>query len=299
MIKSLTLNNVTYAADRQITFVPTVNMLHNTEETDNTIVLDSIWCGLTNTWPQKINNTISTNKMPTVVNMKMPSIDLLYNDELITSMFVRREQSWNRVGNRITDAIIMYFMNNSAVSLYDPSKNNVLVLSKSNTYDGYNDQKGNPRCNGMIYDLVYWQREKGERFERFLNILYTFSKHYNKKFIVSDPTRIEIHDIRDYLTLKMNDSSIPLVFLPEPVQKLIQLAYIITWTIYEHNAISLRLRNHQPVNKIIFMMDSFENNLYANWKELFVKSIQEVLCGYQTQFIISTYDVNQVTLHQQ
>ena len=106
------------------------------------------------------------------------------------------------------------------------------------------------------------------------------------------PTRVSVDDVRDIPTIDLPYGNIPIIYASAGMKRILGLAYLLVWTQYEHLQAS-QLRNQQPCDRTIFLMDEVESHLHPKWQRAILPAILEVCSQLrspmQVQAIVTTH----------
>jgi hypothetical protein len=143
--------------------------------------------------------------------------------------------------------------------------------------DGY--QQGQWLCNGLIRDWVTWQMSS-ERYREHYNALVaclrTLSPSEDESLTPGQPTRISVHDSRDFPTLRMFGSEVPVVLASAGIQRVMAFAYILVWAWHEHIANS-EITRRRPQRRIVLIVDEIEAHLHPRWQRTIVRALIDVV----------------------
>ena len=73
----------------------------------------------------------------------------------------------------------------------------------------------------------------------------------------------------------MSYGDVPLVHASAGMKRIVSLAYLLTWAWDEHKRAS-RLRNQEPVEHMVLLIDEVESHLHPRWQRTLLPSILDV-----------------------
>lgn len=154
-------------------------------------------------------------------------------------------------------------------------------------WDGKNDARGRPVCNGIIRDWVNWMRSRslGEPrpdalpapFELLDNVLRVLSPGEDERFEPGPPRRVTVDDSREIPTLRTpwERQPIPITLVSAGVKRVLELAYALVWAWFEHAQIARILQQPQQ-QELFILVDEPETHLHPKWQRTILPAIMEV-----------------------
>ncbi len=134
-------------------------------------------------------------------------------------------------------------------------------------------------CNGLIRDWVTW-KTGGERYKEHYNALIaclqTLSPSKEELLTPGEPKRISVRDSRDFPTLRIFGSEVPVVLASAGIQRVIAFAYILVWAWQEHLANS-EITRRRPQRRIVLIVDEIEAHLHPRWQRTIVPALIDVV----------------------
>ena len=142
-------------------------------------------------------------------------------------------------------------------------------------------------CNGLIRDWVSWQNQwmrddalhqatpESSPFVVLRSLIEHFTPPFKELIEIGSPIRIHPDDVKDYPTLTMSYGDVPLVHASAGMKRVVSLAYLLTWAWDEHKRAS-RLRNQEPVEHMVLLIDEVESHLHPRWQRTLLPSILDV-----------------------
>jgi len=146
-------------------------------------------------------------------------------------------------------------------------------------------------CDGLIRDLVNWQRTRSQAFQQLEKVLQLLSEP-GEPLELGEPTRM-LPDVRDFPTLKTGYGAIPFTKCSAGVQRIAGLAYLLVWMWDEHLR-ACEQRRLAPTRRIVVLVDEIECHLHPRWQRLvlpaLLKAVGELTNGQvEVQMLISTH----------
>ncbi len=295
MLNELQLHGVGPVADLHARFAQRLNVLTGDNGLGKSFLLDVAWWALTGTWSG--GNIALPNR-----GFKKPKITYHVSGKTKTPEsksipFEAASQSWVRpVGRPTNPGLVIYGRVDGSFSVWDPARNywrdvatgQVDSLDRPRSYDftshtlwnGLYDKGGRPLCNGLIKDWVYWQNQPQSAFEKqpfeLLSEVIKGLSHPDETMEPGKPMRLFIDDATIYPSIRMPYGEVPLVQAAAGVRRILALAYIIVWTWYEHIQAS-RLRDQDPTDCIVVLLDEVELHLHPKWQRTILPSLLNVI----------------------
>ncbi len=286
-----------------------LNMITGDNAMGKTLLLESVWWVLSGVWstqllyPRKeagrVNNaSIQFQLMATSGNKS--------NVESIS--FNWDKQEWPRTEKSpFASALVVYAGINGSFSIWDPvyaqipppvgakMHSSPLVIDKHQINDGVVEDipgKGyRYLCNGLIRDLVSWQRDPNSPVAVFLEILKELSWDPKVLLTLGEPVRIS-RDAREFPSLRYPYGDIPFIHTAASVQRILSLAYILVWVWKEHKIACQETRNAYYKNLVV-LIDEVECHLHPQWQRDIIPSLLKISTyldkELNIQFLITTH----------
>ena len=302
MLKKLALKNVGPIQNLDMAFEKRLNIITGDNGLGKSFLLDIIWYVLTRKWPAEINKKLTSGYMARPFNPgKNAKISFELDSEKgkqieYCASFDRSVQSWTgRPGRPYSAGLVIYAHSNGSFSVWDPARNywnkrgNVdiqdrqpaFVFSPNEVWDGLeisspDSTKKNVVCNGLIYDLASWQKDRQcwefQIMRYFLSKLSPPDSHLD----LGELTRISIDDARDIPTVKMSYGEIPILFASAGIRRVFSFVYFLTWALSEHTK-ACKLLGQKPTRQFTFLFDELEAHLHPKWQRVILNSMLNVL----------------------
>jgi hypothetical protein len=120
----------------------------------------------------------------------------------------------------------------------------------------------------------------GERYREHYNALMAclriLSPSQEEILTPGEPKRISVRDSRDFPTLRIFGSEVPVVLASAGIQRIIAFAYILVWAWQEHLANS-EITRRRPQRRIVLIVDEIEAHLHPRWQRTIVPALIDVV----------------------
>jgi hypothetical protein len=206
-------------------------------------------------------------------------------------------QSWTRPAGRPTiPGLVIYGRVDGSFSVWDPARNywrdaetgEVEALDRPRSFDftaetvwtGIPKKAGKTPCKGLIEDWVYWQNQPKTAVEKkpfeLLSAVIKELSHPAEPMEPGEPMRLFIDDATIYPSIRMPYGDVPVVQAAAGVRRVLALAYLVVWAWDEHTQAS-RLRNEDPTDRLILVLDEVESHLHPKWQRTILPSLLTVV----------------------
>lgn len=299
MLQSLKLVGVGPAPEMEMRFAPRLNVLTGDNGLGKSLFLETIWYVLTGNWAG----------MPAwpQLDAEKPRIEFRIDDIDSGPHFRRAKQAWDEFGPIYYEKfLIAYARVDGSVSIWDPARRSVVnsIPGQADLFSANEIFHGKRRtdrdvCRGLIEDWVTWQERKpdtpsGAAFAHFCSMLESLSPNPESGEIIRAraPIRLFVDDAREFPTIDVGYGRIPIIHTSTAMQRIIGLAYLITWSWREHVEAS-RLLKIEPAKRMVFLMDEVETHLHPEWQRRILPALLKVLEslgeGMQVQMHVTTH----------
>lgn len=303
MLRSLKLVGVGPAPEMEMQFAPRLNVLTGDNGLGKSLFLETIWYVLTGNWagmPAWPQPDVNEAK----IEFRIKDVDAGPH----VRWFYREKQAWDTLGPiYYQDFIVVYMRINGSVAIWDPAREaggelpveSGLVFDQSEILHGKRDARDKPLCRGLIEDWVTWQERmpespSGVAFAHLRSMLESLSPNPDCGEIIraTKSLRMFVNDAREFPTIDVGYGSVPIIHASAAMQRIIGLAYLITWAWRQHVEAS-RLLRRNPAKKMVFLMDEVENHLHPEWQRRILPALLKVLEslgeGMQVQMHVTTH----------
>jgi hypothetical protein len=292
MLKELHLQQIGPASHFDVEFADRLNIFTGDNGLGKSFLLDIAWWVMTKNWADQ-------PAYPQQFRGENPQITgVVSNQETIKeyhSNFDVSEQQWpNLEMPSLLNEVVIYVRIDGSFSVFDPAR-------KSDTAYNFNSDtlwnglklKRKVLCNGLIQDWVTWQNKPNKYpFQLFSNVIKKLAPHPSEWIEVGEPTRVSIEDVRDIPTVNLPYGNVPVTHTSAGMKRILGLAYLLVWTWYEHQKAS-ELRNIEPVNQIVLLIDEIESHLHPRWQRVILPAILAVITELQpsmkVQALVTTH----------
>ena len=178
-------------------------------------------------------------------------------------------------------------------SVYDPSqprgrgRKRSVTLSQSDIWN-----PGSKDIEGIVRDWRRWEQSEDQfPFQLFSRIIARLSPEDLGELQPGKSVRIP-GDRRDIPTLQHIYGTTPIVFESAGVKRILALAYLITWTLYEHRLAAAQ-RQEAPLDRMIVIIDELESHLHPKWQRTIlpalIESLSEIGGISSSQILVATH----------
>ena len=270
-----------------------LNIITGDNGLGKTFILETIWWALTGEWleyPAMPRKDVSKSRPKIIfaVGRSQQSFTADYNWDTQTWKYLsKRERS-------VLPGLVIYARYDGSFAIWDPAKlasidkednstKRHLFFDRKGIWDGLpasdGYQQGQWLCNGLIRDWVTWQMS-GERYKEYYNALVSclriLSPSTEDRLTPGQPMRISVRDSRDFPTLRMFGSEVPVVLASAGIQRVIAFAYLLVWAWQEHLAHS-ELTRRRPQRRLVLIVDEIEAHLHPRWQRAIVPALIDVV----------------------
>lgn len=296
MLKSLALNGVGPA--RHLEFGPLadrLNLITGDNGLGKSFLLDVSWWALTGTWPEYVavgrrpdaSLTVAFDGAKGVITERCP--------------WLPEMTGWKRKGRPANPALVIYGRSGGRFSIWDPARNGLnyttrdgrtlettpaFHFSETEVWNGLMDRRtenGPLLCRGLIDDWTRWQSSGNQSFDLLEKLLSAISSGPDEVMKPGKPVRTFPQDIRDIPTIQMPyGEDVPVLFASAGMQRMLQLAYLLTWAFSEH-AVVTSTRGIQMASQIVLLMDEPETHLHPRWQRMILPGLLRAIGEWQRQ----------------
>lgn len=283
MLEALTLNQVApFESPTAVEFGRRLNLLTGDNGAGKTFLLDLAWTALTRSWKdwQVWFDPTGDEEPSLVVRGHRAELDTSYRQDVRYSFPAQRWLLGNSSGSEVPvdstwSGPVLYLRSDGGCSVWDPardatSRRAALDFTPAQLLDGIR-QEGAVLCDGLIRDLVTWQRSMARPFSQLEPVLEMLSEP-GEPLRLGLPARISTEDVREFPTLRTGYGSIPFVKCSAGVQRIVGLAYLLVWMWDEHLR-SCEIRRLQPTRRMVILIDEIECHLHPRWQRLILPAL--------------------------
>ncbi len=319
MIYSLSMENVGPAPRMEMEFGTRLNLITGDNGLGKSFLLDTIWWALTRKWPHEINSNLTSGFKARPSDPKQPA-SIQFQLESKTkpvsyqSQYVARDQAWTgKAGRPHNPGLVIYAQADGGFSVWDPLRNYWktrgkidsqdclpgFVFAARDVWDGLDMTTREGKlvrvCMGMIHDWGGWINAKSHESRNMNIVLNSLSPTPDPgdKLTAKSTARISTNDPRDIPAIQIGSGpQVPILFASAGIKRIAQLAYMLTWTYFEHRRVA-ELLGEERTQQVIFLIDEIECHLHPRWQRTIlnslIKMIQVIHKSAQIQLIASTH----------
>lgn len=263
---------------------PRANLIVGDNGLGKSFLLDMAWWALTRTWAG----------YPAMPIRKEASISFAFDGKTKASenriLWDPQSQSWKRKPGRPPNpGLVIYAGVHGTFSVWDPARNYALYkmpdgsqreappayhFSPSAVMDGLRSQDGTLLCRGLIDDWTRWMAGTPSHFDVLCDLLRRLSEDPEHPMRPGPNKRpYFLTDVRDIPTITTPyQQDVPIIYAPAGTQRIVKLAYLLTWAIVEHAEASERLG--LPLSRqVTLLLDEPETHLHPRWQRMVLPAL--------------------------
>ena len=280
MLNTLQISGVGPLKDTEICFNRDINILTGPKGLGKSFLLDVAWWSLTQTWARGVMAVPFQAK-------DTPSITYSYTTEQHkdykgTGFFSSIDQQWTTPNDHISNSsIVIYAGANGNFSVYDPIRNSKRIgcfdFTPKQVLYGLTANDGKTQlCNGLLYDVAFWQNSGNNSFRDLRKIVSKFGNLHSEVIQMGCLVR-DGFSVSDMPSICLSyDDNIPFIYAPESIKRIITFLYMLVWALSEHKIACKRL-GVKPTKNIIFLIDGIEICTPVQWEYHLVSTVLELV----------------------
>ncbi|MCI0471458.1 MAG: AAA family ATPase [Candidatus Aminicenantes bacterium] len=203
--------------------------------------------------------------------------------------------------------LVIYARVDGSFAVWDPVRSNIappppfkiplspLFIDTAQILEGIEEKitgkMGNLLCSGLLLDWINWQRTKDSPFALFKKLLEELSSKSLETLEPGDIVRLP-GDERELPSICYPFGNVPFTLAAASVQRIISLAYLITWT-WEVHKRACEVSRKAGYKNMTILIDEIESHLHPQWQRSIVPSLMEVRkyldSELDIQFFITTH----------
>ena len=279
-LASLHLRDVGPAPRFDLHFGDRLTLIAGDNGLGKSFLLDVTWRALTGTWAGR-------QATPIVDRQKLnPSIQskVRYSGQTtrtLSSRFERQSHTWRdeKQHKPSITALCIYARVDGSIAVSDETRGRLRARNQSSldlfsSSEVWNSKAG--EIEGLVRDWATWQMSHTEEdgddpFSTFVQILEHLSSEDLGALAPGTPVRIP-GDPRTIPTIRFAYGDVPIVMASAGVQRILSLAYIVTWAWHEHK-IAAEEAGQAPVRKMVVLVDEVEAHLHPRWQRVILPSL--------------------------
>ena len=309
ILRRLKLTGTGPAQQLELEPAPRLNLITGDNGLGKTFLLDCAWWALTGTWAGQYQ------AYPRFDAAKdFPSITFQISREPQAGKVQIVKYNWERqmwltnAYRNVLPGLSIYALSDGSFAVWDPASyllseqdpryagqgsEEFIHLTRSEVWDGAEDsQKGKKKCNGLLYDVSYWQSANKELFDAFSTAINELSPPESAEpLIPGQPTNLP-GDTRYIPTLRFSYGEVPILLCSAGIQRIAALAYLLVWAWNRHVITSGFIRK-DPQRSVVLLVDEMEAHLHPFWQRVIVPAlmnvVQKLASNAQTQMFIATH----------
>ena len=280
-LASLHLRDVGPAQRFDLHFGDRLTLVAGDNGLGKSFLLDVTWRALTGTWAGRQATPIVDRKK------RNPSIQsrIRYTGKTtrtLSSHFERQSHTWRDDRKQDTPsitALCIYARVDGSIAVSDETRGrlharNQASLDLFSSSEVWNSKTG--EIEGLVRDWATWQMSHAEGdgddpFSTFVQILEHLSSEDLGPLAPGSPVRIP-GDPRTIPTIRFAYGDVPIVMASAGVQRILSLAYIVTWAWHEHK-IAAREVDETPAQKMVVLVDEVEAHLHPRWQRVILPAL--------------------------
>ncbi|MBK9644718.1 MAG: ATP-binding protein [Deltaproteobacteria bacterium] len=313
MLRSLSLKNVGPSAALSLDpLASRLNLITGDNGLGKSFLLEVAWWALTRTWNGRPAEPSAKGAQ---ITAEFDKGNLSQKGALKSDWDPARELWKLPPGPPPNPGMVLYARVDGSFSAFDPFRNYKLNTRPSGAqheappaYQFSSDQVMNGLsrkvqvmgewqeeilCGGLIRDWFNWQIRKNEQFALLEALLARLSP-MSAPLKPGQPRFVALNSAYEIPTIQMPyGQEVPLVYAPAGVQRIAKLAYLLAWTLSQHErAAAEQPRATRP--QLTVLIDEPETHLHPQWQRTFLPSLITALNEHapgnpQIQLLVATH----------
>ena len=282
-LTSLQLLGVGPAKQFSITFGDRLTLIAGDNGLGKTFLLDTTWWALTGHWADRPAAPLEP-RPETQVAIRYEVRSLGQRSKAVSSYFDTKTRTWRHRSPKDTSIspLCLYARVDGSILVFDATRS-VLRSGASASPDVFTaDQVWNGKgfeIEGVVRDWANWQMSHAEENDRdaystLVQILSHLSSEDLGTLAPGTPTRLP-GDPRTIPTIRFAYGDVPIVLSSAGVQRILALAYIVTWAWQEHLLAATQTES-KPMRKMVLLIDEVEAHLHPRWQRSILPALMTV-----------------------
>lgn len=283
-LASLQLREIGPARKFDLDFGRRLTLIAGDNGLGKTFLLDAAWWAITGNWAGR-------QATPVVDGVrKNPAIQFgvrysgKQSHRQFSSRFDGRSRTWSDVNRDAASvqALCLYARADGSIAVSDEIRTSLRAGDRRSldvyTSDQVWDGKGG-EIEGLVRDWANWQMShdqevQSDAYSTLVQILEHLSSEDLGHLAPGVPVRLP-GDPRTIPTIRFAYGDVPIVMCSAGVQRILALAYVVTWTWQEH-LIAARQVHREPVRKMVLLIDEVEAHLHPRWQRSVLPALMTV-----------------------
>lgn len=273
-LTSLRLVAVGPAARFDMSFGDRLTLIAGDNGLGKTFLLDTAWWALTGHWAARPAVPLEPRGR-TSPSIRYEVRSRERQPKVVSSSFDSRTQTWRYRNPRdvaTMSALCLYARVDGSITVFDTTRSALRLgdgaFPDLFTADQVWDGKGH-EIEGLVRDWANWQMSHDETddkdaYSTLVQILEHLSSEDLGALTPGTPRRLP-GDTRTIPTMRFIYGDVPIVLSSAGVQRILALAYIVTWAWQEHLLAATQTQS-EPVRKMVFLIDEIEAHLHPRWQ---------------------------------
>ena len=290
-LTSLHLREIGPARKFDINFGNRLTLILGDNGLGKTFLLDAAWWALTGEWAGRPATPVRDDwREAPVIQFKVRYRE--NRPRTVSSSFDRQGRAWREEdghGRAPMSALCVYARLDGSIAVSDEARGSlrgsrhpsVDVFTNDQVWNGNQVWDGNKgwEIEGLVRDWANWQLSHDEEddkdaYSTLVQVLDHLSSEDLGTLEPGTPRRLP-GDPRTMPTIRFAYGDVPIVMSSAGVQRILGLAYIVTWAWQEH-VIAIRQMEREPVRKMVLLVDEVEAHLHPRWQRSILPALMTV-----------------------
>ncbi len=295
MLRKLALTNVGPA--KRLAMDPVAerfNLITGDNGLGKSFLLELAWWALTRTWAG--SPAVPSSQDDAEIGYAFDS-DTGNLHEPRAARWDRATQDWKRKRGRPPNpGLVMYARVDGSFSVWDPMRNYALYSRQDGGREEYvhafhfspdavlhglkRDGTGAVLCKGLLDEWTLWQRSGDPSFELLERLLASLGPE-GEALAAGDAIQPYAGDEQLIPTIRMPyGKDVPITFAPAGVQRMVKLAYLLTWALRAHER-EAALKGMLISRQVVLLIDEPETHLHPRWQRTVLRSLFDAVSGWR------------------
>lgn len=283
-LASLQLTEIGPARKFDLDFGRRLTLIAGDNGLGKTFLLDAAWWALTGNWAgRQATPVVDGARKNPVIQFGMRYSGKQTHRQF-SSRFDGRSRTWSDVNRDAASvrALCLYARVDGSIAVADEIRTSLRAVDRRSpdvyTCDQVWDGKGG-EIEGLVRDWANWQmshdqEDEADAYSTLVQVLEHLSSEDLGHLAPGVPVRLP-GDPRTIPTIRFAYGDVPIVMCSAGVQRILALAYLVTWTWQEH-LIAARQAGREPVRKMVLLIDEVEAHLHPRWQRSVLPTLMTV-----------------------